>query len=125
MKNTVKIDAKKLGLKENLTLIDSPKNIKIVGNYYSKILNIFAEDENDSDDESITVPVVKNTLQTTEIVLEALTELLGLTKTESQKLEELSFGYMIDIFNDMLKICLGIDMGISSDDEKESEEDPK
>lgn len=123
MKNTVKVDAKKLGLKEDLTLIDSPKNIKIVGNYYSKILNIFAEDDTDND-ESITVPTVKNTVQMTEIVLEALTELLGLTKTESQKLEELSFGYMIGVFNDMLKICLGIDMGIGLDEE-EDKEDPK
>lgn len=123
MKNTVKIEAKKLGLKEDLTLIDSPKNIKIVGNYYSKILNIFAEDDTDND-ESITVPTVKNTVQMTEIVLEALTELLGLTKTESQKLEELSFGYMIGVFNDMLKICLGIDMGIGLDEE-EDKEDPK
>lgn len=122
MKNTVKIEAKKIGLKEDLTLIDSPKNIKIVGNYYSKILNIFAED--DTDDESITVPVVKNIVQVTAIVLEALTELLGLTKTESQKLEELSFSYMVGIFNDMLRICLGIDMGINLDEE-EDKEDPK
>lgn len=122
MKNTVKVDAKKLGLKEDLTLIDSPKNIKIVGNYYSKILNIFAED--DTDDESITVPAVKNIVQVTAIVLEALTELLGLTKTESQKLEELSFSYMVGIFNDMLRICLGIDMGINLDEE-EDKEDPK
>lgn len=123
MKNTVKIEAKKLGLKEDLTLIDSPKNIKIVGNYYSKILNIFAEDDTDND-ENITVPTVKNIVQVTAIVLEALTELLGLTKTESQKLEELSFGYMIGVFNDMLKICLGIDMGIGLDEE-EDKEDPK
>lgn len=122
MKNTVKVDAKKLGLKEDLTLIDSPKNIKIVGNYYSKILNIFAED--DTDNESITVPAVKNIVQVTAIVLEALTELLGLTKTESQKLEELSFSYMVGIFNDMLRICLGIDMGINLDEE-EDKEDPK
>lgn len=122
MKNTVKVDAKKLGLKEDLTLIDSPKNIKIVGNYYSKILNIFAED--DTDDEIITVPAVKNIVQVTAIVLEALTELLGLTKTESQKLEELSFSYMVGIFNDMLRICLGIDMGINLDEE-EDKEDPK
>lgn len=123
MKNTVKIDAKKLGLKEDLTLIDSPKNIKIVGGYYSKILNIFAEDDTDNDG-SITVPAVKNIVQVTAIVLEALTELLGLTKAESQKLEELSFSYMVGIFNDMLRICLGIDMGIGLDEE-EDKEDPK
>lgn len=124
MKTNVKIEGKLVGLKEDKVLIDSPKNIKIMAKYYSKMLTVAVGEDQENEDDIIT-PMVESSLKITETVLQALTELLNLTKAESQKLEELSFSPMLNIFNELLRVCLGIDMGVNTAEENEENEDPK
>ena len=76
------------GLKEDQTLIDSPKNIKVMAKYYTKLLNTVADDEEKEDSME---QLVSGTLKMTDIVLECSTELLALSKESRQKLEDLSF----------------------------------
>lgn len=55
------------GLKEDQTLIDSPKNIKVMAKYYTKLLNTVADDEEKEDSME---QLVSGTLKMTDIVLE-------------------------------------------------------
>lgn len=109
------------GLKEDQTLIDSPKNIKVMAKYYTKLLNTVAYDEEKEDSME---QLVSGTLKMTDIVLECSTELLALSKESRQKLEDLSFAPMFKTFKEMLLVCLGVDMGLDND-ATEEEQDPK
>lgn len=109
------------GLKEDQTLIDSPKNIKVMAKYYTKLLNTVADDEEKEDSME---QLVSGTLKMTDIVLECSTELLALSKESRQKLEDLSFAPMFKTFKEMLLVCLGVDMGFDND-ATEEEQDPK
>lgn len=109
------------GLKEDQTLIDSPKNIKVMAKYYTKLLNTVADDEEKEDSME---QLVSGTLKMTDIVLECSTELLALSKESRQKLEDLSFALMFKTFKEMLLVCLGVDMGLDND-ATEEEQDPK
>lgn len=109
------------GLKEDQTLIDSPKNIKVMAKYYTKLLNTVADDEEKEDSME---QLVSGTLKMTDIVLECSTELLALSKESHQKLEDLSFAPMFKTFKEMLLVCLGVDMGLDND-ATEEEQDPK
>lgn len=109
------------GLKEDQTLIDSPKNIKVMAKYYTKLLNTVADDEEKEDSME---QLVSGTLKMTDIVLECSAELLALSKESRQKLEDLSFASMFKTFKEMLLVCLGVDMGIDND-AIEEEQDPK
>lgn len=109
------------GLKEDQTLIDSPKNIKVMAKYYTKLLNTVADDEEKEDSME---QLVSGTLKMTDIVLECSAELLALSKESRQKLEDLSFAPMLKTFKEMLLVCLGVDMGLDND-ATEEEQDPK
>lgn len=109
------------GLKEDRTLIDSPKNIKVMAKYYTKLLNTVAEDEEKDDPMK---QFVAGALELTDIVLECATELLALSKEGRQKLENRSFAPMFETFKEMLLVCLGVDMGLNNETDEE-EKDPK
>lgn len=120
-KTKVTFKSEVFGLKEDQTLIDSPKNIKVMAKYYTKLLNAVAEDEEKEDPME---KLVAGTLEMTDIVLECSTELLSLPKEGRQKLEDLSFAPMFKTFKEMLLVCLGVDMGLDNEADEE-EQDPK
>lgn len=120
-KTKVTFKSEVFGLKEDKTLIDSPKNIKVMAKYYTKLLNTVAEDEEKEDPME---QLVAGTLEMTDIVLECSTELLSLPKEGRQKMEDLSFAPMFETFKEMLLVCLGVDMGLNNETDEE-EKDPK
>ncbi|MFY4503604.1 hypothetical protein [Ligilactobacillus ruminis] len=118
MAKVVKIDGNVLGFPEkNWNLIDSNTNVKKFirnfTNWNDKILEI---EDNPIAMMGFIVDEVPNILE----------DMLELSKSERKKLDEASFSDQYDVFREMARQFLGIDMAsINGDDDLPDGEDPK
>lgn len=115
MAKVVKVNGALLGLPDkNWTLIDSNTNTKkFIKNFMGwneKILDI---DDSPIEMMQLIVDEVPNILE----------DMLDLTKTERKKIDDASFSDQYDIFREMARVFLGIEMASIS--ENEVDEDPK
>ena len=115
MAKVVKVNGTLLGLPDkNWTLIDSNTNTKkFIKNFMGwneKILDI---DDSPIEMMQLIVDEVPNILE----------DMLDLTKTERKKIDDASFSDQYDIFREMVRAFLGIEMASIS--ENEVDEDPK
>lgn len=117
MAKVVKIDGNVLGFPEkNWNLIDSNTNVKkFIRNFTEWNDNLLELDENPISLMNFIVDKVPDILE----------DMLELSKTERKKLDEASFSDQYDVFREMARQFLGIDMGSLNDDGYEVTEDPK
>ncbi len=117
MAKVVKIDGTVLGFHEkNWKLIDSNANVKkFIRNFTEWNDNLLELDENPISLMNFIVDKVPDILE----------DMLELSKTERKKLDEASFSDQYDVFREMARQFMGIDMGSLNDDGDGVTEDPK
>ena len=133
MAKTVTFDAKEV-LGKEYTVIDSNKNIKIVSKGMRNLLEAIDKYENKQAKEEKPVTVMDYVEIIDENVIAETGKLLGLTKTETAKLEDMSysdvFKFYSKVVNDFLAMKVpdptDIQNGIKAMNEVANEEkDPK
>ena len=133
MAKTVTFDAKEV-LGKEYTVIDSNKNIKIVSKGMRNLLEAIDNYENKQAKEEKPVTVIDYVEIIDENVIAETGKLLGLTKTETAKLEDMSysdvFKFYSKVVNDFLAMKVpdptDIQNGIKAMNEVANEEkDPK
>ena len=115
MAKVIHVDGKMLGIADKeWNLLDSNTNVK----KFSKLYIKYNED---------ILEVAENTISIMGFLVEAIPNILEgmleLTKTERKKLDDASFSDQYDIFREMTRKFLGIELNSMSDEEVP--EDPK
>lgn len=114
MAKTVTFKAKDV-LGKDFTVIDSNKNIKIVSKGMRALLDDIDKYETNQTKENKPVTVMDYTDLTNDRVIEETGKLLGLSKEDTKKLEDMSYSDVYNFYSDVVNKFLDMQVPTSKD----------